>query len=344
MTDEGDGLREPPLAEGRGIRAPGGEPPGAGAAGAEGARMDDTAPQDGAGAGGRSSGNARMPGTPSGDSAPGGDRGPGGSSGADGGPGNAARATSAATRGRARKGRSFWRELPVLIVVALFLTLVIKTYAIQAFYIPSGSMENTLEIGDRVLVNKLAYDFGSVHRGDIVVFSGNGSWNPGAPPLTTNFFGRFAGSTESMFGFGPVQNDYIKRVIGLPGDHVACCDTQGDVTVNGVALQEQSYLYPGNTPSEQRFNITVPPGRLWVMGDHRDVSFDSRGHKTIGDADSGTIPESAVVGRAFVIIWPLSQWRILPVPATFSQRGLAAQGNAPAAAAPPPRVARPGRN
>ena len=121
-----------------------------------------------------------------------------------------------------KKSRSFWKELPVLIVVALILTLVIKTYAVQAFYIPSGSMQNTLAIGDRVLVNKVVYDTRSIHRGDIVVFSGDGSWNPQTPPASSNVFAKFGESVASMFGFARDQNDYIKRVIGVPGDHVAC--------------------------------------------------------------------------------------------------------------------------
>ena len=170
---------------------------------------------------------------------------------------------------RKRRKRSFWREFPVLVVVALLLAVVIKTYAIQAFFIPSGSMENTLEINDRVLVNKLVYDVRSIHRGDIVVFNGDGSWDPGTPPRNTNFLVKFGQGFASMFGFGHPGDILIKRVIGLPGDKVACCDAQGRVTVNGVPLNEQSYLYPGDSPSESRYNNVVPPGRLWVMGDHR---------------------------------------------------------------------------
>jgi len=230
-----------------------------------------------------------------------------------------------------KKDRSFWKELPVLIVVALFLTLVIKTYAIQAFFIPSGSMQNTLAIGDRVLVDKLSFEFGSIHRGDIVVFSGDGTWNPGVPAPSDNFFSRFGQSVASMFGFAKNSNDYIKRVIGLPGDHVACCDAQGRVTVNGVPLSETSYLYPGNPPSETRFSVTVPADSIWVMGDHRDVSYDSRGHQ-YGFPGGGSIPESAVVGRAFIKIWPLSQWGLLSVPSTFGQPALTSKSSAAAAA------------
>src|ERR1700678_990168 len=220
-------------------------------------------------------------------------------------------------RSRPRRRRSFWRELPILIAVALVLAVAIKSFALQAFFIPSGSMENTLEINDRVLVNKLVYDFRGIHRGDIVVFNGDGSWDPGPEPVSQNVVAEFVSNFGSMFGFGQPGEIYVKRVIGLPGDHVACCNAQGQITVNGVALSESSYLYPGDAPSTMRFNIVVPPGRLWVMGDHRSVSDDSRGH--MGDPGGGTIPETAVLGRAFVIIWPLDRWRVLPIPATFEQ-------------------------
>jgi signal peptidase I len=230
---------------------------------------------------------------------------------------------------RKRKQRSFWRELPILIAVALLLAVVIKTFAIQAFWIPSGSMENTLEINDRVLVNKIVYHIRDIHRGDIVVFNGDGSWDPGSIPVNGNIFQQFGAGFASMFGFGHPGDILIKRVIGIPGDRVACCDAQGRLTVNGVPLTEQSYLYPGSAPSLARFNIVVPPGRLWVMGDNRLFSEDSRDH--MGDPGGGTVPESAVVGRAFIIIWPPSRWRILPIPATFNQTAL----NGSHAAGPP---------
>src|ERR1700678_2319443 len=222
-------------------------------------------------------------------------------------------------RSRPRRRRSFWRELPILIAVALVLAVAIKSFALQAFFIPSGSMENTLEVNDRVLINKLVYDFRGIHRGDIVVFDGNGSWDPGTVP-STNPFSEFWTNFASMFGFGHPGDIYVKRVIGLPGDRVACCDAQGRVTVNGVPLSEGSYLYPGDAPSESRFSIVVPPGQLWVMGDHRSVSADSRDH--MGNPGGGTIPENAVLGRAFIVIWPPSRWRILPIPATFQQPAL----------------------
>jgi signal peptidase I len=228
--------------------------------------------------------------------------------------------------GGRRAKRSFWRELPILVVIALVLAILIKTFAVQAFWIPSGSMENTLEINDRVLVNKIVYHLRDIHRGDIVVFNGDGSWDPGTIPVPGNVFAQFYNGFASMFGFGRGGDILIKRVIGIPGDHVACCDAQGRVTVNGVPLSEGSYLYPGSAPSITKFSEVVAPGRLWVMGDNRLVSDDSRLHQ--GDPGGGTIPASAVIGRAFVIIWPASRWRFLPIPATFEQSQLGASGSA----------------
>jgi signal peptidase I len=218
---------------------------------------------------------------------------------------------------RSRRRRSFWRELPVLIVVALVLALVIKSFLIQAFYIPSASMENTLEIGDRVLINKVVYHLRPIHRGDIIVFDGTGSWDIDDTPANSNIFTKAFSELEGIVGISHDSSIYIKRVIGLPGDNVACPTASGDLYVNGVPLSESSYLYPGNTPCDGTFSINVPPGRLWVEGDHRAVSYDSRGHT--GDPGGGTIPESAVLGRAFVIIWPPSRWGLLNIPATFEQ-------------------------
>jgi len=244
---------------------------------------------------------------------------------------------------KARKRRSFWRELPVLIIVALLIALLIKSFVVQAFFIPSGSMENTLQIGDKILVNKLVYHFRSIQPGDVVVFDGAGSWTPEPPshpssdPIVRAYDVTLKPLLEAvagLFGTAPGQTDFIKRVIGVPGDHVVCCNAQGLVTVNGVALHEQSYLYPGETPSEApagysgRFNIIVPPGRLWVMGDNRAVSDDSRLRQS--DPGHGTITESSVIGRAFMIVWPPSRWRILPIPSTFLQPGIVKSGSSAA--------------
>jgi signal peptidase I len=223
---------------------------------------------------------------------------------------------------KAKRKRPFWRELAIILVAALVLTILLKAFVVQVFSIPSGSMENTLVPGDRVLVNKLVYRFRPIERGDIVVFSGAGSWDAPAPPASGNPVVRIWDDLTNLVGISAPGTDYIKRVIGVPGDHVVCCDSQGRVTVNDVPLNEQSYIHPGEVPSQIPFNIVVPPGRLWVLGDNRADSDDSR-YRT-NDPGSGTIPESAVVGRAFIIIWPLSRWAVLPIPATFQQAGLKA--------------------
>ena len=224
---------------------------------------------------------------------------------------------ASAPAGKRRK--HFWRELLVIVVVAAALTLVVKAFVAQVYKIPTGSMENTLQVGDRVLVNKLVYDFRGVARGDIVVFSGQDSWGPNAPPPSNNGFVRLWDEVLSNIGLQSSQTYYIKRVIGLPGDKVACC-TDGKLTVNGVPLTETPYLYPGDAPSFPFKTVTVPPGHLWVMGDHRGDSDDSRYHT--GDPGGGAIPENEVVGRAFLIIWPASQLRDLPIPSTFGQAAL----------------------
>jgi signal peptidase I len=227
-----------------------------------------------------------------------------------------------------RKQGSFWRELPVLVGVALVLALLIKSFAVQAFYIPSQSMENTLKVGDRVLVNKIVYHTRDIHRGDVVVFNGLDSWDPEVTyKEPTNPVTKTLHAIGSAFGVVPGEKDYIKRVIGVAGDHVKCCDAQSRITVNGHPLDETSYLYadPGtkqqNLPSDRPFDITVAKGRLWVMGDHREVSADSRAH--LGDAGGGTIPTDRVIGRAFVVVWPVNRWKTLPLPKTFAQPGLA---------------------
>jgi signal peptidase I len=250
--------------------------------------------------------------------------------------------------GKARKPRSFWVEFPVLIVIALTIALLVKSFVVQAFFIPSGSMQDTLLVGDKVLVNKLVYDIRAPGRGDIVVFDGGNSWcvanpsvclgngpAPGAQsssPVVRLYdatFGRLLRSIAELFGSPPGQTDFIKRVIGIPGDRVACCTAQGLITVNGVPLHEKSYLYPGTVPSRNPFSEVVPAGRLWVLGDDRGISEDSRfyhrgypGATVAPGTGNGTIPENMVIGRAFMIVWPASRWQILSVPPTFEQPGL----------------------
>jgi signal peptidase I len=235
-------------------------------------------------------------------------------------------------------GGSFWKELPFLVLIALVLALLIKTFLVQAFYIPSASMEPTLQGDgdfpnaaatgkhpfDRVLVNKLVYDFRDPHRGEIIVFKKPPGW-PNESTFTTpsNPVARFFHDVGSAIGIAPSGgSDFIKRVIGVGGDTVAC---KNDVlSVNGHPLHE-TYLYPGSNPcasggfdGETR---VVPKGDLFVMGDHRNDSDDSR--------VNGYVPVKDVIGKAFVVIWPISDWKTLGVPSMFKQVGLAAMGTPP---------------
>ncbi|MER7566639.1 signal peptidase I [Streptomyces sp. NPDC048523] len=167
-----------------------------------------------------------------------------------------------------------WISLTLLL--CLVLLLLISTFVVRPFQIPSGSMENGLRIGDRVLVNRFAYRFGAEpRRGDVVVFDGTG-----------------------YFGDG----DYIKRVVGVGGDHVVCCDTKGRIEVNGRSVDESGFLYPGDSPSSVPFEVEVPDGTLFVLGDHRSISSDSRDH--LGSPGGGMVPVGDVLGRADWIIWP----------------------------------------
>jgi signal peptidase I len=248
---------------------------------------------------------------------------------ADGTPAPAAPAAHAAPR----KG-SFLRELPVLLLVALVLALLIKAFLVQAFYIPSGSMQETLEIRDRVLVNKLVYNFRGVHRGEIVVFDGEGSFTEPETQLVqpSNPVQRALQSVAGFLGLGmPGEKDFIKRVIAVEGDRVACC-TEGSVTVQPAGsdrpvVLDEPYLFNDN---EEPFceagatvdtcppgapGVLVPEGRIWVMGDHRGSSRDSRSYQsTTGD---GSVPADRVIGRAFVIVWPVDRASVLRVPGTF---------------------------
>ncbi|WP_432117873.1 signal peptidase I [Streptomyces sp. bgisy032] len=181
------------------------------------------------------------------------------------------------------------------ITLALFLCLLfpllLGTFVLRPFQIPSGSMEQALRIGDRVLVNKLAYRFGAVpQRGDIVVFDGTG------------YFG---------------HADYIKRVVGVGGDHVVCCDDEGRIQVNGRPVDESGFLYPGDSPSSVPFDVVVPAGRLFLLGDHRSDSSDSRAH--LGSPGGGMIPVGEVIGRADWIVWPSAHATRLDRPGAYAR-------------------------
>ncbi|MBC9723574.1 signal peptidase I [Streptomyces sp. TRM68367] len=182
-----------------------------------------------------------------------------------------------------------WISVSALVFL-LFLVLITR-FVLQPFEIPSGSMERGLRIGDRVLVNKLAYRFGAEpQRGDVVVFDGTG------------YFG---------------DADYVKRVVGVGGDHVVCCDKEGRIQVNGWSVDESTFLYPGDRPSAVRFDVVVPDGALFVLGDHRSDSSDSRDH--LGSPGGGMIPVRDVIGRADWIAWPLGHLTRLHRPGAYAR-------------------------
>ncbi|MGK5627096.1 signal peptidase I [Streptomyces sp. URMC 123] len=211
---------------------------------------------------------------------------------------------------------SGWRRTALLAAVCALFVALLSAFVVQPFLIPSGSMENTLRIGDRVLVNKLAYRFGDQpRRGDMVVFDGTGSFVRGRPaenPVAALL--RDAGEAVGLAE--PDESDYVKRVIGIGGDRVTCCDQGGRMTVNGVAVSE-GYLYPGDAPSRVPFDIVVPEGRLWVMGDHRGASRDSRDH--LGEPGGGMVPVAKVIGRVDWIGWPFDRWTSFDRPGAFDR-------------------------
>lgn len=203
-----------------------------------------------------------------------------------------------------KKG-SLLREFPILIVVALLVSLIIKTFLVQFFYIPSGSMETTLQIKNRVAVNKVPFMSETIKRGDIVVFRDLAHWLPDAEVSGEPIV--IAKIKEGLIAVGilpdPAKQHLVKRVIGVAGDQVVCCDNNKLITVNGVAINEP-YIYKGDDPSDMNFDVTVPKGKIWVMGDHRSASADSRYHTD--DINKGMVPVSTVVGRVVAVIWP---WR-----------------------------------
>jgi signal peptidase I len=206
----------------------------------------------------------------------------------------------------------------VLLGMALVLAVVIKALFMQAFYIPSGSMNDTLVLDDRILVQKVSYWSGEPERGDIVVFSDPGGWlGPGEVRTADSPVARGL----EMFGLFPTGGHLVKRVIGVGGDRVVCCDKEGRITVNGVPLHEQSYLAEGEKPSLIEFDVKVAEGYLWVQGDNRSNSADSRVH--LGDPGGGFIPVDDVVGKVFMVVWPWAHATMVERPATFETVGAA---------------------
>jgi len=210
-----------------------------------------------------------------------------------------------------RKKGSLLKELPILVVVALVVSLFIKTFVVQFFYIPSGSMENTLQIKDRVAVNKVPFISKNISRGDVVVFRDPDDWLPEIIDYDTNKYVSKAKSALVAVGVlpNPAKQYLVKRVVGVEGDHIVCCTKAGNLTINDVEVTEP-YIYAGNKPSEMKFDVTVPKGKLWVMGDHRGASADSRYHQE--DINKGFVPISRVTGRVVAVIWPFKNITYVP--------------------------------
>ncbi len=208
-----------------------------------------------------------------------------------------------------KKG-SFLRELPIIVVSALIVSIVVKTFLLHFFYIPTGSIENTLQIGDRIAVNKFGALFSEVKRGEVVVFGDPDNWL--GQVQQTDDPKLLALIKSGLITVGvlpdPAKQYLIKRVIGVGGDNVTCCDAEGKLQVNGVSINEP-YIYSGDKPSETKFNVDVPEGFLWVMGDHRAASADSRYQPD--SANEGMVPLSKVVGRATFIVWPIKNIAII---------------------------------
>ncbi|MGI8433501.1 MAG: signal peptidase I [Nocardioidaceae bacterium] len=211
--------------------------------------------------------------------------------------------------------RPIWWETVVLVGTALVLALVIKTFFVQAFYIPSGSMRETLQVDDRILVEKMSYWFGDVQRGDIVVFDDPADW---LGDEDAHAAGNALTKAVSLVGLYPSGGHLVKRVIGVAGDAVSCA--HGTVAVNGVALEESAYVTLAHDACTGHWAVDVPDDRLWVLGDNREHSADSRVHT--GDPGGGFIPVEDVVGKVLVVVWPTDRWQFLHRPGTFADRRL----------------------
>jgi signal peptidase I len=201
---------------------------------------------------------------------------------------------------------SWWQETLLLLALALAASIVVKAFFVQMFFVPSASMHPTLIENDRILVEKISLWDGKVDRGDVVVFKDPGGWLE-ATPEPTGFQ-----DVLSVMGLYPEGGHLVKRVVGLPGEEVVCCDRRGRITVDGEPLEERSYLPKGTVPSTKQFDVKVPDDAVWVMGDNRSNSQDSRFH--MSDPGRGTVPVDDVVGKVWAIVWPFDRFEVLPTP------------------------------
>ena len=214
---------------------------------------------------------------------------------------------------RTRAKPAWWQEVLFLVVLALAVSVLVKAFVAQMFFVPSTSMLPQLEKDDRILVEKVSLWRGEVERGDVVVFRDPGGWLPPGPELEG------LPRVLSLVGLYPTGGHLVKRVVGVGGDEVACCDARGRVTVNGDPLEESAYLRDGVRPSQREFDVVVPEDSLWMMGDNRSNSEDSRFH--MQEAGDGSVPVDAVVGKVWAVVWPADRWQRLEPPETFASVG-----------------------
>jgi signal peptidase I len=229
---------------------------------------------------------------------------------------------SDATRKRPHSWRLVLREVVVIVLVALLISFLIKTFLIRPFYIPSASMSQTLLLDDRVIVNELVPDVIPIERGDVIVFEDPGGWLPTAEEQSTNWLVNAVNAALEFVGLRAAEGSdhLIKRVIGLPGDTVVCCDDFGHIAVNGTPIEEPYLQLPPGVAkaTPESFEVTVPDGGLWVMGDNRYNSADSA-YQLTRRPDVAFVPVENVVGRAVLINWPVNRWTLLDnFPTTFS--------------------------
>lgn len=215
--------------------------------------------------------------------------------------------------GQRASGMGRWlAETAIIVVSALILSALVRAFLVQAFYVPSASMEDTLAISDRLIASKITTDRGGVSRGEVVVFKDPGDWLPDPPPPADGWRGAVQAAL-TFVGLLPSDSgrDLVKRVIAIEGDRIACCDADGRIMLNGSSLNEDYIIGPTN---QVLFDVVVPPGGVFVMGDNRGNSRDSRYHLEVAD---GAVPVDDVVGRVVLVIWPLNRIATVPIPETF---------------------------
>lgn len=214
---------------------------------------------------------------------------------------------------RGRGALVFLRDVIVIIVVAVIVSVLIKAFVVRSFYIPTASMEDTLMTGDRILVDELTVNWTDYSRGDVVVFEDPGGWLPQGAAEEKNPLAAGIDWAMRAVGLAPEGDDHlVKRIVGLSGDRVVCCNSLGQIEVNGVGVDELDYLHlpdGSSLASNVDFDVTVPEGSIWVMGDNRNRSQDSRYHEDL--PGGGSVPLDNVVGRVFLVTWPFDRFGTL---------------------------------